>query len=82
MGFNANTGNSISDDAFDEEIEKLERLELLTAQKAAFATKEGQGVSREAEINLGDATDLEDLSDEEREARSSGRVSTQVGLFL
>ena len=82
MAFNLNSGNATSDAAFDKEIEKLKKLQIFEESQAEFLTSEGKGIAKPAEIQFGDQTDLEDLSEEEQKRRATGRVGRDIGLFL
>jgi len=73
--------NKYKQAAFESELERLKKLQVFQESEAAFLTTEGKGISEEADIVFGDETDLEDLSEEERLRRSTGRLS-DTGLFL
>ena len=68
--------------AFLREQERLKALKQEARKEAAFALTEGQGIAERAEVTLGDELDLELLTPEEREARSTGRITTNTGLIL
>jgi len=69
-------------DAFQAEMERLQKAEKTAREGAIFAGTEGQGISEAASFTFGDETDLEDLTDEERLARSTGRREFDTGLIL
>lgn len=70
------------EDAFRREQERLRKSRIKTREEASFLLEEGQGVSERAEFSFGDELDLEDLTDEERLQRSTGRIETNTGLIL
>lgn len=76
------TGSEHADEAYQEEIALLQKLEDLKTQQARFLTTEGKGVAREGTVLFGHETDLEGLSEEEREMRATGRLELDTGLFL
>lgn len=82
MAFQApSNSNARTRTAYDEEIERLQQLQAFQEAESLFLTTEGQGVSEEASVVFGDETDLEDLSEEERQRRSTGRIDS-IGLFI
>lgn len=83
MAFTLDSGSKVSDDAFDEEIEALKRLQALQTKEAEFLTTEGQGIAEQGKVVFGDQLDLEDLTEEEKLRRSTGQVSNiNTGLVL
>ena len=74
-----------SEDAFQRELLRLERVRLQQERVAEFSGEEGEGIARTAEFEFGDQFDLEDLTQEQRAERSSGRLAkenTDTGLIL
>ena len=70
----------LSEDAFRRETARLNKLKITKRKEAQFLETEGQGMSEAASFSFGDETDLEDLTQEERTQRSTGRRDT--GLIL
>ena len=68
-------------DAFARERQRLKLRERQARQEADFLSTEGEGISETADFKFGDETDLEDLTPEEQEARSTGRI-LNTGLIL
>lgn len=66
------------------EFGRLKKFAKAQREEAQLATTEGVGVSERPDVSFGDQTDLEDLSAEEREFRSSGRRDSldNTGLLL
>jgi len=71
-----------SQDAFDREMARLKAKDKVDREEARFLNVEGKGISEEADVVFGDELDLEDLTEAERELRSSGRVIQDTGLIL
>lgn len=74
-----------SEDAFRREMLRLERVRQQKEREAEFSAEEGEGLARTAEFEFGDQFDLEDLTQEQRTERSSGRLAkenTDTGLIL
>lgn len=68
--------------AFEQEKERL-KLKRIEAVKAAnLDLTEGVGRARQANVLLGDQLDLEDLTEEERRQRATGRITPNTGLIL
>lgn len=59
----------------------LQELREESKEESKFLRTEGQGISEKATITFGDELDLENLTPEERERRSTGRTAT-TGLIL
>ena len=77
-----NLGNSISNSAFQKELERLKQKQLLEKQKSTFMTTAGQGIARTAEVRLGGDLNLQTLSAEERKRRATGKLGFGLGLVL
>jgi len=69
-------------EAFAAEMERLQKAEKEAREDAVFSGTEGQGISEAASFTFGDEEDLEDLTDEEKLARSTGRREFDTGLIL
>ena len=69
-------------DAFVREQARLKKLRREARIEADFMSTEGEGISEKANVTFGDELDLEDLSDEERLQRSTGRIEPDTGLIL
>ena len=68
------------EDAFRREQARLKIQRRELRKETAFLLEEGKGVSERAEFSFGDELDLENLTEEERLQRSTGRIDT--GLIL
>ena len=69
--------------AKSKELKFLQGLRKESREEAKFLETEGEGISERPDITFGDELDLEDLSPEERERRSTGRIERpQTGLLL
>lgn len=81
IGDKPDFGN-ISEDSFLRERARLKKLKIEQREEALFLETEGEGISERAEFTLGHETDLEDLTDEDRLQRSTGRIEPDTGLIL
>lgn len=68
--------------AFQREMERLRDKSKLERERAKFLTTEGEGISEQTNVTFGADLDLELLSEEEQEQRSSGRITRDTGLIL
>ena len=85
--FDAFTGGgkdlgAVSDRAFRREQERLRKSRQDERRKANLLATEGIGISEQAQVTFGDELDLENLTDEERTERSTGRRELNTGLLL
>ena len=74
--------SNLSGLAFAKEQERLRKLRKKSTEETAFLATEGEGIAEKADIKLGDQLDLEDLTEEERRQRSTGRITPNTGLIL
>lgn len=83
LGLGGQDIGAVGEQAFRVEQERLRKLRKTSREESAFLETEGKGVSEKADVTFGDQLDLEDLTDEERLQRSSGRIDTpNTGLIL
>jgi len=68
--------------AFENEMARLKAKEKVEREKSLFLAEEGKGIAHQADFKFGDELDLEDLSEEDRTLRSSGRLTRNTGLVL